>query len=309
MLVDQTRGPAKCSKNLGKNFFVIYVKVWQLWESTAKLWYSQSPRKKAPAASGQASVCTSVVGCWWRKAHLQLKDVRRECHHSMSSWNFFAEEDSREFIISSIRWRKVRPPYTTRQAQLSLPASCWSCFSLALRLMRNREINWWSSASLLGGSAISQRWVSNSTPRNTSFCVGPMTLHQLMWKPRSWSSFKSTEKASWHSALDYDEKVIQVDNICLKATSGHHAPHRLRQTVKNFRWAFGTERKLSVIEISGIRLPWKLPLQACCWIVAFVNGNWSVCMPQIDFCHKIIWPWQFYRIIQSLKLKGFSISG
>ena len=90
---------------------------------------------------------------------------------------------------------------TTRHAQLSLPASCWICFLLSLPQKRNLVTTWCSSISLMGGIAISQLAVSSSTPKNTSFCVGPITLCQLIWNPKSMANCSRVRKACWHSSL------------------------------------------------------------------------------------------------------------
>ena len=90
---------------------------------------------------------------------------------------------------------------TTQHAQLSLPPSCWICLLLSLPWKRHEVTTWCSSISLMGGIAISQLAVCSSTPKNTSFCVGPITLCQLIWNPKSVSNCSRVIKACWHSSL------------------------------------------------------------------------------------------------------------
>ena len=146
------------------------------------------------------------MGCWQRNGKRPLKWRKKEHHNLMSLWKSWeslhlADGEAREFIMSRIRRRKVRPPQTTRQAQLSFPARRCNCFLFACRLVWKEETSRCNFSSLFWGKDISHCKVLSSTPRKTSFWVGCTTLCHLMWNPRSWSSCNSLSKASWHSSL------------------------------------------------------------------------------------------------------------
>ena len=104
----------------------------------------------------QASVWREVTAHWWRQLHWLLATSRHSCHHSKSLWNsvFRLQRNSwswREFMRSRIQHRKVRPPYTTLQTQLSLPARCCCYVLLARFLPKNSVMTFQKALSLSAG--------------------------------------------------------------------------------------------------------------------------------------------------------------
>ena len=136
--------------------------------SRENLWQKHSHRTHASAATGHAALLTSVVGDGLREMSLPLKWQQRECNYLISSWNpafFLRGIERNSYLIkdpSQGCWTTKHHP--TSQVKLA----CKWLFSCSSPKQKLSDYTVQLGAGLLGGSAISQRDASSSTPKSTS---------------------------------------------------------------------------------------------------------------------------------------------
>ena len=93
-----------------------------------------------------------------------------------------------QFKVSKMRRGKVRPPYTTRQAQCSLPDSHCSWVFVARRLVWKQQRTAWRSVNLSCSRVMVLEMVSSWTPGKTGRWVLGTNFCLLILNHKSWRS-------------------------------------------------------------------------------------------------------------------------
>lgn len=135
----------------------------------------------------QALVRKELTGIWLRKLHWSLKASRNSFHYFL--WNLVVRRQlntghRRVFIRPRVKRRKVWPSYIGLHAQLSLPARCCSCNSLARFQPKSSVVTSPKALNLPAGKERVTVRKLLSTPKKLK-CVGGTNLVPLSWKSRS----------------------------------------------------------------------------------------------------------------------------
>jgi hypothetical protein len=189
---------------------------------------------EATPPSLQASVVTDVIWLLFKIRDFPLKEDIKLSHQLMSAKrspciHILCQSCVRPEKLLIILWRNTLLPWTTAEAQLSLPTKDWSCILEArtscLKFVNSRL----NSHNFVFGSRSSIHVESISIPKKVILWLGPSTLDQLTKKPSNDNKFKRVFRAFKHISClsSHKKKIIKIWNNS-KTSMWHHASDRLR---------------------------------------------------------------------------------